>query len=61
MRHDDKQNNNTAQHHDTITHLPLQLDLLLLLLFHGLELFNGKQQTSRRSEMRDNFRATMLK
>jgi hypothetical protein len=44
--------NNIAQHHGTITHL---LDLL-----HRLELFYGKQQTSRRkqqtsrrNEMRD--------
>ena len=36
MMIDDKQNNNTAQHHDTITHL--QLDLL-----HWLELFYRKQ------------------
>jgi hypothetical protein len=41
---ENKYNNNTAQHHGTITH---QL---------GLELFYGKQQTSRRKEMRDNFR-----
>jgi hypothetical protein len=46
---ENKYNNNTAQHHGTITHLQL-----------GLELFYGKQQTSRRKEMRDNFRATML-
>jgi hypothetical protein len=46
MRHDDKQNNNTAQHQGTITHL------VLVLVLHQLELFYGKQQTSRRNEMR---------
>jgi hypothetical protein len=35
-----------AQHHNTITHLVLDL-------LHRLELFYGKQQTSRRNEMRD--------
>jgi len=35
---------NTAQHHSTITHLVLDL-------LHRLELFYGKQQTSRRNEM----------
>jgi hypothetical protein len=37
--------NNTAQHHGTITHLVLDL-------LHRLELFYGKQHTSRRNEMR---------
>jgi hypothetical protein len=37
---------NAAQHHGTITHLVLDL-------LHRLELFYGKQQTSRRNEMRD--------
>jgi hypothetical protein len=39
-------NNNTAQHHGTITHLVLDL-------LHRLELFYEKQKTSRRNEMRD--------
>jgi hypothetical protein len=39
-------NNNTAQHHGTITHLVLDL-------LHRLELFYGKQQTSRTNEMKD--------
>jgi hypothetical protein len=34
-----------AQHHGTITHLVIDL--------HRLELFYGKQQTSRRNEMTD--------
>jgi hypothetical protein len=39
--------NNTAQRHmSTITHLVLEL-------LQRLELFYGKQQTSRRNEMRD--------
>jgi hypothetical protein len=41
-----KLNNNTAKHHGTIPHL--QLDLL-----HRLELFYGKQQTSRTYKTRD--------
>jgi hypothetical protein len=41
-----KVRNNTAQHHGTITHLVLEFP-------HRLELFYGKQQTSRRNEMRD--------
>jgi hypothetical protein len=38
--------NNTAQRHGPITHLVLEL-------LQRLELFYGKQQTSRRNEMRD--------
>jgi len=37
--------NNTAQHHRTTTHLPLDL-------LHRLELYYGNQQTSRRNEIR---------
>jgi hypothetical protein len=37
---------NNALHHNTITHL-------LLDLLHRFELFYGKQQTSRRNEIRD--------
>jgi hypothetical protein len=39
-------NNNNAQHHGIITHLVLDL-------LHRLQLFNGKQQSSRRNKMRD--------
>lgn len=47
-QHTLRTNNNTAQHqhHVTITHIVLDLP-------HRLELLYGKQQTSRRSEMRD--------